>query len=74
MNVDNVDIRESYIRHSGLRNELRGLVEHVDEDGLIIRRLSVDCLFMLDIVSRRRPIKPDDFVVLTVEAFDLWLT
>lgn len=60
------------VKHDGKVNELRGVVDGVDEDGLIYFRLGIDCLIMVE--SAEETIKEGDWLSLTVNTEDLIIT
>lgn len=54
----------------GTTNLLRGVVEQVDDDGLITVRLAADCLTMVELVSPGSH-RPGEIIVIRIAAHDL---
>jgi hypothetical protein len=63
-----------FIRHHNNVNEIQGVVDAVDDDGIIYFRLSIDCLIMIEIESEDDQIKKGDWLLLTIGSEDLQLT
>ena len=60
------------IRHYNNVNEIQGVVDAVDEDGLIYFRLGEDCLIMIECEGEQ--IKEGDWLLLTIGAENLKVT
>ena len=61
-----------YIRHTESRNELQGVIDGVDEDGLAYLRLAIDCIVMVE--SSNKDLSTGDTLLLTIEPNELILT
>jgi hypothetical protein len=60
------------IRHHDGVNEIQGMVDRVDEDGLIYFRLRLDCLIMIE--TEKKEFKEGDWLSLTIGLEDLIVT
>lgn len=61
-----------FIRHSEDENEIQGIVDGIDEDGLIYLRLTPDCLIMVE--SSEDQIKEGDYILLRINAKNFVIT
>jgi len=67
-----VSDRRCFIRLLEDKNEIQGLVDQIDEDGMIYLRLAIDCLIMVE--SENDEIKKGDYLLLTVNIDDFKIT
>ena len=58
-----------FIRHNNNVNEIQGVVDSVDDDGLLYFRLSEDCLIMVE--QEGEKIKKGDWLLLTISPENL---
>jgi hypothetical protein len=58
-----------FIRHDNNVNEIQGVVDAVDDDGLFYFRLSEDCLIMIE--QEGEQIKKGDWLLLTISPENL---
>lgn len=71
-NVKIVSEKGCFIRYSEHENEIQGVIDGVDEDGMIYLRLSIDCLIMIE--SPKEHFKEGDYLLLTVNVNNLRIT
>jgi len=71
-NIKIVHEKNCFIRHSDHENEIQGIIDGVDEDGLFYLQLSIDCLIMIE--SANDCFKEGDSLLLTVNANSLRIT
>lgn len=68
-NATIVSDSQMFIRQSGDMNEIQGLVEQLDDDGLIYLRLAKGCLIMLE--NENDVIKVGDYLLVRVAPIDM---
>lgn len=68
-----IESSQAAIKHSEEVNEIIGLVEAVDDDGMLFVRLSPDCLMMVEITHQER-LGPGQWLRMRVprQALSVW--
>ena len=67
-----VSDRRYFIKHHQDENEIQGLVEQIDEDGLIYLRVGDDCIIMIENDSNQ--ISKGEYLLIKVKLTDLEIT